>query len=64
MKLGRRIVELRKENNMTQFELAFVVNIAERSLSAIETGKVFPNSLILFRIADAFGISVSELINF
>ncbi|UKI49728.1 MAG: helix-turn-helix transcriptional regulator [Clostridium sp.] len=49
---------------MTQFELAFVVNIAERSLSAIETGKVFPNSLILFRIANAFGMSVSELINF
>lgn len=63
-KLAKRIKELRKQNNFSQDELSFRSNIARSTLGNIETAK---NDVVLSKlnkIANAFGISLSELLDF
>lgn len=63
-KLAKRIKELRKQNNFSQDELSFRSNIARSTLGNIETAK---NDVVLSKlnkIAKAFGISLSELLDF
>ena len=63
-KLAKRIKELRKQNNFSQDELSFRSNIARSTLGNIETTK---NDVVLSKlnkIAKAFGISLSELLDF
>ena len=61
--LGLRIKELRKERNLTQEQFAELAHIDFRSLSHIECGDIFP-SKSLADIASAFGITISELLDF
>ena len=61
--LGQRIKELRKFCNISQQELAEKINIDQRNLSNIETGKVFPSKSLL-EIASALNVSLSELFDF
>lgn len=63
-KLAKRIKELRKQNNFSQDELSFRSNIARSTLGNIKTAK---NDVVLSKlnkIAKAFGISLSELLDF
>ena len=63
-KLAKRIKELRKQNNFSQDELSFRSNIARSTLGNIETAK---NDVVLSKlnkIAKAFGMSLSELLDF
>lgn len=63
-KLAKRIKELRKQNNFSQDELSFRSNIARSTLGNIEIAK---NDVVLSKlnkIAKAFGISLSELLDF
>ncbi|MDE7264364.1 MAG: helix-turn-helix domain-containing protein [Anaeroplasmataceae bacterium] len=62
--LGKRIVELRREKNLTQEELADKIKIAPRSLSDIETGKCSPNAIIIYRIAKVLSITLTEFYSF
>lgn len=62
--LGKRIVELRRENNLTQEELADKIKIAPRSLSDIETGKASPNAIIIYRIAKVLNMTLTEFYSF
>ena len=61
--LGKRIKELRKKMNLSQQELAEIINIDPRNLSNIECGIVFP-SKVLFEISKALNVSLSELFDF
>lgn len=62
--IGKRIAELRHYYGFTQEELADRMRIAPRSLSDIETGKSSPNSIMIYRISCAFGISLFEFYDF
>lgn len=62
--LGKRIYELRKQQNISQEELAEKLDISQRSLSKIETGKNFIKSNTLEKLLSAFDINCSELFNF
>ena len=42
-KFGKRLVELRKEQKLSQERLAEYIDIAPRNLSKIETGVTFPS---------------------
>lgn len=61
--LGQRIKELRKSLNISQQELAEMIDIDQRNLSNIETGRSFPSKSLL-DLADALGVSLSELFEF
>ncbi len=46
--IGKTIKELRKENNLTQEELARKVNITRQTLSKLENGMIGQVSLMTF----------------
>ena len=62
--LGKRIKELRKQQNLTQEQLAEKMNIDQRNLSKIECGNNFITSDTLSRIVSALNIEPSELFTF
>ena len=62
--LGERIRNLRKENNITIEEIAFKAEIDAQNLRKYELGKQEMKVGMLKRIATAFSITTSELLNF
>ena len=59
--LGERIKELRKKNGLTQAKLALMINVEQSYLSKLELGSRNPSLSLLEKIADAYGITLSEL---
>lgn len=59
--LGEKIKRVRKECNLTQEELAEMIDISPRSLSNIEVGACFVKAETLEKIIDSLGISTEEL---
>ncbi|MFC1898817.1 helix-turn-helix domain-containing protein [Chloroflexota bacterium] len=63
LKFGRRLRELRKKADLTQRELASMVNINFTYLSKIENGTMSaPSENILIKLADALNIDREELL--
>ena len=62
MILGKRILQLRKERNMTQEELANILKITRKAVSKWEVGQRQPNLGALQKLADFFGCSVDYLL--
>ena len=61
-KTGALIAAARKEQNMTQKELAAALHVSDRAVSKWERGESLPDVYILSQIADLYGVSVSALI--
>ncbi len=51
-------------NEMTQQELAEKAGISRQTVIAIEAGKYSPTLELAFRIADAFGVQISEVFSY
>lgn len=62
-KTGEFIALLRREQGMTQKDLAEKLNVSDKAISRWETGKGFPETGLLMTISDALGISVGELLS-
>ena len=60
--VGKRIKEERQKRKIKQNELAKKIGIQNSTLSQYENGKSEPNQEMLFKIAEALGINVSDLI--
>ena len=58
-----RIREILKEQKISGKELAGLVNITEASVSTILSGKTFPKSKLLLKIASVLNVDVKELFN-
>lgn len=61
-KTGVFISTIRKQNNMTQKELAEKIGVTDKAVSRWETGKGFPDVSMLIILAEVLGISISELV--
>lgn len=61
--IGRRIKEIRLSKNITQQQLAEMIDIDQRSMSAIECGKNFPTKNLL-KIANSLGVELKELFDY
>lgn len=59
---GIFIAELRKEDKLTQKELAEKINVSDKAISRWETGKGYPDVTSLVSLSDCFGVSVNELL--
>ncbi|MBQ9890214.1 MAG: helix-turn-helix domain-containing protein [Firmicutes bacterium] len=57
------LISLRKMNRMSQEELAERIGVTRQTLSKYETGESLPDIEKSRAIADAFGISLDELVN-
>ena len=62
-KIGSFLKELRKENGLTQENLAEQLNVSNRTISRWETGSNMPDISMLVEIADFFNVSIPEIID-
>ena len=60
-KFGSFIAQVRKEQNMTQTDLAAKLQVTDKAVSRWERGLGFPDIKTLEPLADALGLSVLEL---
>lgn len=60
--IAANIVELRKNHNLTQAELAEKLNYSDKAVSKWERGESVPDISVLKRIADLFGVKVDYLL--
>ena len=60
--MGEFIAERRKEKNLTQRELAQMLNITDKAVSKWERNLACPDIGTLPRLADILGVSVEELL--
>ena len=58
------LISLRKLNNLSQEELAEKLNISRQTLSKYETGESLPDIEKCKIIADLFGVSLDDLVNY
>ena len=63
IKIGKFIAEMRKEQNMTQKQLAELLNISDKTISKWECGKGMPDNSILLELCEALHINVNELLS-
>ncbi len=63
VKIGKFLAELRKENEMTQEQLAEKLNVARRTISRWETGNNMPDIDILIDISDLYEVDLREILN-
>jgi transcriptional regulator with XRE-family HTH domain len=61
-KIGTRVSSLRKERNMSQEELAAVLNVSRQTVSKWETGDTLPDVYNAVAIAKLFHVSLDTLI--
>lgn len=62
VEVGARLKHHREGKGMDQEELAFKGGVSAKTVSNIECGRHSPRIETLIRLADAMGISVSELL--
>ena len=60
---GAVIKSLREQKKITQLQLAEKLGVSDKTISKWETGKGYPDITLLEPIADAFSVSVTELIS-
>ena len=60
---GNKIYNLRKAKNLTQAQLAEILNVSPKTISRWETGEGYPEISILKPLADALGVTVDDLLS-
>ncbi len=63
IKVGRFIAACRKEQGMTQANLAETLGISDRAVSKWETVKSMPDSGIMLELCELLRINVNELLS-
>ena len=62
MNLGNKIKNIRYNNNISQEEMAKILEINRNYLSRIETNKSLPTTEVLTKLAENFNISIDSLL--
>ena len=62
-KIGEFLKTLRKENNLTQEDLADKMNVSRRTVSRWETGSNLPDLSLLVELADLYDVDMREIFN-
>ena len=62
-KIGEFILKLRKENNLTQQELADMLHVTDKAVSKWETGRGIPDIGTLKDLANIFNVEEKEILN-
>ena len=61
--IGAFIQKMRRENEMTQKELADILHISDKTISKWETGKGMPDVSYMGDLCGALHISINELLS-
>ncbi len=60
--IGNTIAALRRQENMTQAELAQKLNYTDKAVSKWERGESVPDALTLVQLAELFGVGIDVLL--
>ena len=63
VKIGKFIAQCRKNQKLTQAQLAEKLNLTDRAISKWETGNGMPDSSIMLDLCQELGITVNELLS-
>ncbi len=63
MSFNEQLTKLRKRNNITQIELANLMNVKQYVISSWETGRSEPNISQIIKLSDIFKISTDYLLD-
>ena len=61
--IGKFIYTLRKEKNLSQYQLADMIPISRQAVSKWERGVTIPDSSTLLRLSEIFDVTINELLN-
>ena len=56
-----KLKELRKQNNLSQAEIAKILNTSQQNYNRYENGKIEPDLKTLYKLADFFNVSLDYL---
>ncbi len=62
--MKNRIKELRKENKLSQTELADAVGTTRQTITSIEVGKYTASLGLAYKIAHYFNLTIEEVFDF
>ena len=62
MDIGNRIKQFREEKNLTQKDIAKILEVEPGTISKYESNLIEPNIRSLIKLSDTFQISVDELL--
>lgn len=62
--MKNRIVELRRERNMTQEELATLCEVTRQTIISLEGGRYNPSIFLAYKIARVFSRRIEEVFLF
>ena len=63
IKIGKFISSKRKENNMSQSDLASILNVTNQAVSKWENGRGIPDIEMLKRLSEVFNINIEEILS-
>lgn len=59
--MKNRLEQFRKQNDLTQEELADRLEVSRQTIISLESGRYNPSILLAFRIARLFGVNVEDV---
>ena len=62
--ISNKVYEFRVLAKMSQQELADKVGVSKQTIFVMEKGNYIPTLLLAFRIADYFGVSVTDIFEY
>ena len=62
MKIGTKIIEIRKERNMTQEDFAKLFHVTRQTVSNWENEKSYPDLQTLVQISNEFDVSLDTML--
>lgn len=63
MSLGKKLLELRKKNGVSQEDLAFELNVSQSTISNYEKEITFPDVIVLEKYSEYFNIPMADLLS-
>ena len=63
IKIGKFLLNCRKEKDLTQEQLAEKLGVSSKSISRWENGKTMPDYSVLKELCEELGINVNELLS-
>lgn len=59
--MKNKLEELRKEINITQEELAIILEVSRQTINSLEKGRYNPSIILAFKIAIYFNKSIEDI---
>ena len=60
---GNFLHELRLRSGLTQYQLGLLIGVSDKAVSKWENGSSMPQSSVLYKLSEALGVSVDELLS-